>query len=198
MGKPFDPTAWIASSQVEAAQVLGIHQRTFADWLSSGCDCKTSRGYSIPHAIEWARNNVWKAPAKAQAPEGLDRMEAAELRKAEADAAIKEAKAEQLVGALVDREAVVGAVRLMMAMIRNRLQAVPEEVGGVVPPEWRADITLDMQDKVALILNEMASWSESQNLDDGTAETTFGSEPDPLTSFGEPGENSAPSESLAS
>lgn len=186
MSRGFDPTKWIAKTQGEAGAVLGISSRTLREWIEKGCQCETSAGYSIPHALEWAKANVWasKSPAKPVG-EGLDDMEAAELRCKVADAAIKEAKAEQLLGTLVDRETMQGAIASLLNSIRHRLQAAPEEVATAIPPEYRADVTLDLTDKIALILTEMAAWADSQQIDTDSGEI-YGTEPETRDLFDDP------------
>lgn len=165
----YNPLDWIAPTQQVAAQVLGVDRRVFQDYLNRGCDCRTSAGYSIPHAVQWARENVWcnrtNVPRQASEGDG-NRKENAELRKLEADAEAKEIKVQQLLGTLVDRESVRGALTALLNSIRHRLQAVPEEVGGVIPPTYRADVTFSMKSKIRLILTEMAAWADSNNLNE--------------------------------
>jgi hypothetical protein len=43
----------IARSQAEAAVILGIAPRTFANWLAQGCPVKCNVGYDIGKAREW-------------------------------------------------------------------------------------------------------------------------------------------------
>lgn len=160
MAKELDPSQYLLPTQRELAFVLGIDPRTLRNWTDSGCECESSAGWSIRHAIEWARQNVW-ATRLPTTGEGGDRREAAELEKLEAQATIARTKSEQLLGMLVDREAVEAALRTLLNSIRHRLQACPDEIAGVIPPEFRADVAFDMATKVDLILTEMSAWADS-------------------------------------
>lgn len=62
-----------------------------------------------------------------------------------------------MLSALVDRDAVKAAIRVLLDSIRDRLRTIPAEVAGVIPAEFRDDITLDMSDKIELILVEIDS-----------------------------------------
>lgn len=104
--------------------------------------------------------NRWVASARSTG-DG-DRMGAAEIRCKEADAAIKEAKAEQLLGSLVDRDSVDGAISDLMNAVRNRLKAVPDEVAGVIPERFRADGADDLRERISLIVREVDAWQAGQ------------------------------------
>lgn len=151
-----------ARTQVELAGVLGMNPRTLRDWIDNqGLECfERGLGYHVPTAIQWAVKNRWSSKQSGN-PEGLDRMEDAELRCKVADAAIKEAKAEQLVGALVDRETVEAEIGRMANRLLVRLAKVPGELAEVVPPEWRAGIALDSADRLAMIRREIETFAES-------------------------------------
>lgn len=158
-----------SKTQADLAAWLGVNPRTLRDWIDNhGLKCfEPGRGYHIPSAVQWAIANRWTTKEPAT-PETDDRREDAELRKAEADASIKEARAEQLLSALVDRDAVKAAIRVLLDSIRDRLRTVPEEVGTVIPEAFRADIVLDIGDKVALIITEIDS-AESAMVPVGSA-----------------------------
>jgi phage terminase Nu1 subunit (DNA packaging protein) len=49
-----------ATSKKDAADTVGVSERTFSTWLSEGCPGDTrKREYSLLEVIQWARENKW-------------------------------------------------------------------------------------------------------------------------------------------
>lgn len=156
------PEFRFAQNQEEAGAVLGVSGRTFREWIAQGCDCWVEGcGYSIRKALAWAVANRW-TPKQPANPEALDRREAAELRKAEAVAELTEARAESIIGALIDRETVEAEIDRMAGRLLERLAAVPGELAAVVPEAWRAGIALDSADRISMIRREVESFVASR------------------------------------
>lgn len=157
-----------ARSQNEAAAILGLQNRaSIQDYLSRGCPGDSSQNYyPLVQMRKWIRDNIpqdGRAIGGEKPPETdvEAQRELADLRKAEADAATKETKLDLLLGRLVEREAIESELRSLLNAMRHRLQAIPEEIGATIAPEWRLDVTLDLKTKIELVLREIASWSHS-------------------------------------
>lgn len=153
-----------ARTQSELAGVLGVNPRTLRDWIDNqGMRCfEPGKGYHVPSAVQWAIANRWDVGRSKGAGDEGDAMAVAELRCKEADAAIKEARAEQILDSLVNRDSVDAAIADLLNAVRDRLKAVPEEVAGVIPERFRSDAVLDLRDRVGLIITEVDAWQAGQ------------------------------------
>lgn len=63
---------------------------------------------------------------------------------------------EQRAGRLVDRDEVRREFTECVLRIKARLEAIPQELEMLFPPEVRTQVTRDVRDKIALILRELA------------------------------------------
>lgn len=65
---------------------------------------------------------------------------------------------DEMEGRFIDRAAALDAVTRLVIRIRDRLQAIPEEVTAELPADIRHTMQRRMEEKIALILTEMAQW----------------------------------------
>lgn len=89
-----------------------------------------------------------------------ERLELAEVLKAEFDADLKRMKVAEAEDRLIDKETAIAEIEEMFHRIRARLEQIPQELGTTIPPEIRADLIADMRHKVSLVLREMEGWAE--------------------------------------
>lgn len=152
---------WHAKTTDEVAEFLGLSdRRSVQAYFAKGCPSeKTKDGYDLQAIMLWVKANVWCKSGKDSG-----RLEEAEIRKAEADATLKETKVKQLIGQLISKVVVIAALSKLFNEIRARLQAIPGELASSIPPELRTDLTLDLETKINLILTGMAAWSKSWNV----------------------------------
>lgn len=153
---------WHAKSVADVAAFLGLSdRRSVQDYFKRGCPGKTDQGYDLQEIVAWVKEHIWCD--KRSGGNGGDK-ETEELLKLRAERIIKEVKARQVIGELVSRERVRSALLSLLNQIRQRLQAIPDELASGVPPELRMDFTVDLKSKVSLILTEMSQWSQSQGV----------------------------------
>lgn len=140
------------------AQFAGVSRDTIKEW-------RKKPGFPVNENGEtelWAFA-VWRLRCDGLigSPDGqeLNRRELAEVRKIEADAILKEAKAREQLGQLLDKPAVLAAIATLFHAVRARLEAIPGEIASSLPPQFRTDVTRDVAYKIELALREMAAWS---------------------------------------
>lgn len=139
------------------AEIVGLGQRQFRDKANKGCPTASGSGYDVAEVVAWFRAHEWQP--QDQSDTLKDRLLVAEVLKAETDAAIKKVKLRTTLGQLVARAVYVTGVTTLFNFVRQRLQAIPEELASSLPPELRADVLVTLKGKVRLILTEMSAWS---------------------------------------
>lgn len=183
----------VARTLDELGQVLGVSSRQAATYLANGCP--GSQGdYDLALIVPWVRDNVWRKKDGDAEP---TRRELAEIRKLEAQTILSEAKAAQHLGRLVERGAMLSAVGQLLNTIRARLQAMPAEVSTGFAPEIRGDLQLDLEHRIAMILSEMAAWSQSHQALPPSSPTNSGATRRSSKKSGKRAKRSAPSKSRA-
>lgn len=157
-----EPTA---SSESEAAHILGLRDRSsIAGYIRRGCPGGDGV-YPLVQMRDWIAANIRQDARSVtgektdEHSELADRLELANVLKTEAEAASKQAQLAVYLGTLVERSVVESEIRSLFNGIRHRLQAIPEEIGGSIPPDFRLDVTLDMTSKMELLLQELAECS---------------------------------------
>lgn len=82
---------------------------------------------------------------------------AAEAACKEADAKKKELQLAQLRGELVERAAVKATLRKVLTAIKNRIEAIADELATLFPPDQRASIIADVRESIRLALTELSA-----------------------------------------
>lgn len=118
------------------------------------------RKFELGEIARWLRSSA--KPAESDSADAR-RLKAAEIRKAEAQAAIAETKAKILSGDVVLKERVIAYCATLCSFTRERLQAIPQELCPGFPPEIRDDLRVSLQDKLDYVLLEMSHISTPEN-----------------------------------
>lgn len=156
---------WIVSSRSQVAEFFGVTPTLVnRDWAHQGMP--GSRGnYPLDEIAQWRDGRLRETlrPGPSQEDKDLqERLEIAQVEKAEFDAKLQELKLRSARGELVNRDAAKAEVEEMFHRVRARLEQIPQEVAGTVPPELRADVIADWRHKVSLVLKEMEGWGDGE------------------------------------
>lgn len=161
---------WVVTTIPQVAAFFGKKRRAVDEWKNHGMPWSKGR-YDLSAITAWLlerrENSAGHSPrVGGDELNGHDenlqqRMELAEVLKAEADAALKMVKLRASLGELVERAIVEADIRTLFNQVRHRLQAIPEEVAGSFPPDVRLDLTLDLTTKLELVLQELAECPQS-------------------------------------
>lgn len=136
----------------ELADAIGVGDRKTVQ--------KLCRERGMPQSVEAAK--AWYA-ATIKGDDGpsegsnYQRKLAAEAACKEADAKKKQIELERLRGLLVERAAVAATLRKAITAIKNRVEALADELAMLFPPDQRAAITADVRESIRLALTELAT-----------------------------------------
>lgn len=141
----------------QIADALGLgHRERVGEYKKKGMPVT-----SIDAARAWFTANVRGDDGGEEAGGGsYQRKMAAEARVKEADAARKELELRQLRAELVSREEVLRTNEKIVAEIRARLEQLPDEIAGTLPPDIRAGIANDMRESISLALMRLSEIEE--------------------------------------
>lgn len=146
-----------ATSKNKLGVALGLSGRQVANLLDEGMPGKTAKGFDVAKCQAWLAAK--RAPKEKPLASYDERMAAAELRKAEAQALREELKAKQAQGALIEKQEVLDRVGSLLVRIRDRLQAIPAEITVEMSTDVREVWLKRWEDRSGLILTEMSQWS---------------------------------------
>lgn len=136
-------------------------ERWISTLLIRGMPGKGPDGYDVAACQKWCdENRSAKKPeflASADT-DGLSARQKAELRKILADAEWRELRNKKANDELVDAAEVRHAVGEFCCLVRDRLQAIPEEVCCGMAPETRVELERQWSDKMRWILTAMSHW----------------------------------------
>lgn len=140
---------YVVRSVNELAEFFGTSRQTIAAWKRRGMPQRRN-GYDLAAVAKWRLKEELSTakPADEADAKALNLLWQARTR---------ELKFKHLIGELVRRDVVQSAISQLFNMIRQRLQAIPGELASGVPPEQRADVVLDLENRIAMILNQMAN-----------------------------------------
>jgi len=129
---------------------LGTSRQTLYTWQKEGCP--------LDQGLEAVKE--WRNKHKTNGEEATHyaRLQAAKERKLLAEALAKETENLRRAGQYYRAEDVELAAIELTSIIRNRLEAAPNEIVQELPVEVRQTILELLQNKVHLILTEMSSW----------------------------------------
>lgn len=141
----------------DVALALGVSERTVYTYLKRGAPGEKGGVYDVEAIDAWRRANMADRSqvAKSDLQEALKR---AELEKTLEQAREKRLKNDLLEGQLIYRDEVQQLWNESLRRIATRLEALPEECSIVLPADVRATVTREIEDKVYLLLKEMAGW----------------------------------------
>jgi phage terminase Nu1 subunit (DNA packaging protein) len=120
-----------ASSPIKLGKHFGVSERTIERWLREGAPKRTSRGFSVTAWKKWRDNRDQSHGYKRR--ERTQTSAAARDRIEEAEARIKEMKADQLAGKLVSRDSVIRVWSKYVTIARNLLEQLPGQIELLFP-----------------------------------------------------------------
>lgn len=153
---------YVATSLKEAASVFGVQVETVRAWISKGCPCVVGTSpeggqYDIAQMIRWCRKHVWVPKQNGRGSSGSDQTEA-DLRKKilQLTYSDKALSLKARMGLLIDREDAIATVMRQYAIVRGRLEELPQEAASMVPPHMKADVIAQWKHLIHLALKELA------------------------------------------
>jgi phage terminase Nu1 subunit (DNA packaging protein) len=120
-----------ALTPIALGRHFGVSERTIERWLREGAPKRTSKGFSVTSWTKWREDR--------DASQGYKRRERTKTsanardRREEAEARIKEMKADQLAGKLVSRDSVVRVWSKYLTIVRNLLEQLPGQIELLFP-----------------------------------------------------------------
>lgn len=90
-------------------------------------------------------------------PGSYERKLRAEADCKEADAKKKQLELQRIRGELVERAAVEATLRKVIVAIKNRVEAIADELATLFAPDQRASIIADVRESIRLALTELAA-----------------------------------------
>jgi hypothetical protein len=151
-----DASRWVAKTRAEVAKVLGVGERQVAQYLADGCPGEQG-AYSLPEIIAWCKSHAWK-PRRAAAINSDDAAEL-ELRQLQVKVERETLKLRTEAGELINRDSVLAAVEQIFVRVKNRVEAIPEELAAQLPANIRVEQLSAWKQKLALVLKEMEGWA---------------------------------------
>lgn len=153
---------YVVGSLGAVATFFGVSRDTVRkDWQAREMPGAKGR-YDLAAIARW---RIARAEADAFDGEGAGdlkgRLAEADVRKAEADAATKELNLRERRGELVSRAAVSAELAQVLASVRGRLEQMPRELAGAIPPEHRDSVAEDLRHRIALAQRELAGLNGS-------------------------------------
>lgn len=157
------PPARVVNSIAAVAKSLGLSSRVVADYLARGCPGKPGN-YDLDAIDAWRALHVEAKQKKA--PQDLASVAALQLKKLQREVGklgqevrAKRNKNRRDEANYYEKDVVDQFVGEAFARIRNRLEAIPDELEMTFPLETRELNKSDARAKIAGILREMAKWS---------------------------------------
>lgn len=170
MTRPAKNLSFIVTSLQAVANFFGPSRNAIeANWVPKGMPGEKGPGKGKPGRFDLAEIARWreafllslvKAPQDEEQKALQDRLEVAQIRKAEAQATIEEIKLGELQGRFVDKNEILAEIHIGNFAVKHRLEQIPNEMASSFPPEIRGEMTQDMKHKIRLALREIASWED--------------------------------------
>lgn len=129
-----------------------MSKRSFQDWIAAGCP----RG-PVAAVRKWRAAN--KRQPRREDLLGLSPRARLELRKIREDIRARRLKTDQFAGLLMLRHEAEEAINALCLRVKSRLEALPDEIEMLLPPEVRAVVKREIANKIFLTLKEMAQWT---------------------------------------
>lgn len=146
----------------QVAEFFGVSPTAVQrDWRRRGMP-GSERHYPLDEIARWkiAQERERLTRPDPEQDDLAERLELAEVLKAEADAKLKEYKVAEAEGRLIDKAEAIAEMEEMFNRVRARLEQIPQELGTTIPPEIRADLIADMKHKIQLVLRELEAWAD--------------------------------------
>jgi hypothetical protein len=130
-----------------------VSKRTLQDYIARGCP----KG-PVAAINKWRASSL--APTRSRRGESDGDPTLADLvrRKIEQEIRGKKLRCDQLEGRFVLRDDAIQAINALCLRLKSRMEAWPNEVEMLLPPDIRAAVKRELAEKVALTLREIAQW----------------------------------------
>ena len=154
---PVPAGRWIVASLGEVAEFLGVEVSTIWGWRGGANPMPGEQGNWDLQAITQWRCERLKANSNQTKSKDQAEVELAILRQ---DLLKKELANRMKAGELVARVAAAAKVAEMFNESRMGIEAIPELLGPMLPPEIRTEATIKIAQTIKLILRKMAQKSK--------------------------------------
>ena len=141
----------------DVAQFFGRGIDAIAKWRRSGSMPGKPGAWPLDEIVRWRLDGDDESDPADESLE-IEKLRA-EIAKLKADTSGKELKNESVRGRLIDRADAEQSQGELCAMIRTRLESLPDEFEMRFPAETRAENKADFADEVRRVLKEMSEWS---------------------------------------
>lgn len=152
-GSGVNPARWTVETLGEVAAFFGVEGQTVREWRTGSNRMPGEQGqWDLSEITQWRCNRLKALGANAKSPEQAE-IELAMLKE---DLKKKELANRLKAGELVSRVAIKAKVAEMFNEARMGMEALPELLGPMLPPETRTDTTIKVGQAVNLHLRKMA------------------------------------------
>ena len=158
----------VVQTVVEVADFFSVSRQTVFEWKNKGMPTLDD-GYDLKEVLKW--RDAWAAKQNSEIETDIEREEYLKMK---AERQTKQAKLAGYVGKVIEKSIVITLLSSFAAVVRSRLQAIPGELAASIPPEFRHDLMIELEQKISLILTEMASWLLPSSLKTKSEPTTSG------------------------
>lgn len=148
---------WVVPTLGDVAQFLGVQLPTVWGWRSGANPMPGDEGnWNLSEITQWRCDRLKALGANAKSAEQAE-LELAMLKE---DLKKKELANRLKAKELVSREVVLAKVAEMFNEARMLIEAIPADVGPLMPPEIRNELTVKIGQMFALALRKMAQKSK--------------------------------------
>lgn len=170
----------IAKTRAEAARLLGVHVRTFAEWMAlDGFPGKPGNKFDRNGHFPIEAIKRWRVEvlgARSLAGSGLttdDTGSQLRLRKLAAETAKRELEFEQACGRLIERDTHLGTVVAALSAARSIAEEFPDRVVAYIPADrkktrriWRREATKLVRSLLEAMADAMVNEDDDEDGDD--------------------------------
>lgn len=157
------PTTEHCNTISEAAQAIGVDERTLKTWLSKGAPKKSESGYDVEAIKKWREFNGQQIHSVAETDEEYERrLHNAKLEKLEgesakvnAEAVLKQYQVREVAEDLLLKLEVSNDFAEALTGFSSGLQKIPAQMAAGYAPELQDRLKKDLQDRLELELRAL-------------------------------------------
>jgi hypothetical protein len=173
--------ARVAKTRAEAAQLLGVDERTISKWAAdptfpgkAGTAGQRNGHFPIEAIQRWRQQITGGGVASEEDADPAQRLR---LRKLAAETARREVDLEMKLGTLIDRDQAEATITSAIATARSLLEELPEQIAEAIPAsraKLRRFVARIVRRKVLQVLESLADCAteDSDDSDDDAPRTT--------------------------
>lgn len=148
---------WIAATLGEVAEFFGVEAQTVREWRTGAKPMPGSEGtWDLSAIAQWRCNRLKSLGANAKSQEEIDLDMAIKREDHKKRLLANQIKAKTV----ADRATMIGKVAEMNNEARMLIEAIPDNLSPLLPPEIRSEGTAKIRQDIALILKKMAQKAE--------------------------------------